>query len=735
MLKKETALTLLIILIIFMIGFLVRLESTQLSGISEDKKSFYQDQYGLPYFYDMDSYYNYRLTKNYVEHGYLGDELINGREYDLHSYYPPGVPMDYPPFIVYLTAFIYNLLNIFTKIPLLVVCFWMPIFVAPLAGIVAYLFLRRFTNNYGAATAGILAVIVPFYFMRTIPGWFDTDMFNLIFPFLIVWCFFEALNSDRKSGILLTLSAFFMFLFAVAWNGWQYLFYVMLIFCILLITFGKISGKLNRQSLKKISYSSLLFFITSLGLILSLTGVQNILKLILSPFEIVLLGGGSLGYPWPNVYLLVSELQIPSFGSIMGGLGPSLLIFAIVSIIFFMILIIRKNKTINKPNKIKFLYIFSIFWASCGFLSLLGGIRFILLLAAPLIILTGIFVGLIVDNLGLKDQRLKRLIPIVMIFCIVLPSLIVVNDNYNNLNPRMNDDIWETGIWLHNNTDNNTVVISSWVYGHFFAAIAHRPVVFDGRLGYIENIPIKSSDNSYLNSSPNVSREYWIDHAFFTNNESLSRGIFSMLATSGDMAYLTLNKYNNNTSEDVEILNSILGVDNKTAESILENKYNLTQEQASNVLKYTHSNNSAPFVVITMNEMIYGGYWIFNFGGWDFNTNKGLNPLYSYGNLETNNYTIKSDDVVVGDLKSNIIVWNNVTPYCVIKVQNGVVEKYYENESSNFCIILQMDDNLSVVLDRDFENSMFARMIVEKNETSLFKPIYRKNGVVVWGSS
>jgi len=256
MLKKETALTLLIILIIFMIGFLVRLESTQLSGISEDKKSFYQDQYGLPYFYDMDSYYNYRITKNFVEHGYLGDELINGQEYDLHSYSPPGVPMDYPPLIVYLTAFIYNLLNIFAKIPLLMVCFWIPIFIAPLAGIVAYLFLRRFTNNYGAATAGILAVIVPFYFMRTIPGWFDTDMFNLIFPFLIVWCFFEALNSDRKAGILLTLtSAFFMFLFAVAWNGWQYLFYVMLIFCILLITFGKISGHLNRQALKKISYS------------------------------------------------------------------------------------------------------------------------------------------------------------------------------------------------------------------------------------------------------------------------------------------------------------------------------------------------------------------------------------------------------------------------------------------------------------------------------------------------
>jgi dolichyl-phosphooligosaccharide-protein glycotransferase len=591
----------------------------------------------------------------------------------------------------------------------LVVSFWTPIFIAPLAGIVAYLFLRRFTNNYGAATAGILTVIVPFYFMRTIPGWFDTDMFNLIFPFLIVWCFFEALKSDRKSWILLTLSsAFFMFLFAVAWNGWPYLFYVLMIFCILTIIFGKISGKIEDYKLKKIGYISLLFFITSVGLIGLFRGVSNILNLIILPFQSVL-WGGSVVYSWPNVYLQVRELQEPSFGDLLGGLGPALLLFAILGIISFMVLIARKN---NKINKIKFMCIFSIFWAVCGFLSLLAGIRFIILLAPPLILITGIFVGFIVDNLSLKENRFRRLVPL-MIFFIILPSLIVVSDNYHNLNPRMNDDIWATGIWVHDHTNNNTVIISSWVYGHFFTAVSDRPVVIDG-------------------SSQNSARAYWINRAFYTDNESLSRGIFSMLATSGDRAYSTLNKYNNNTSEDVEILNSILGVDNKTAESILENKYNLTPKQTSNVLEYTHPNNAAPFVVITMNEMIYEGYWIFNFGGWDFNTNKGLKPLYSYGNLEIYNNTLKSDDGVVGDLKSNVILWNNSTPHCVIKVQNGVVEKYYKNESSKFCIVLQMDDNLTVVLDRDFENSMFARMIVEKNETSLFRPIYRKNGVVIW---
>jgi dolichyl-diphosphooligosaccharide--protein glycosyltransferase len=86
-----------------------------------------------------------------------------------------------------------------------VVCFWLPAFIAPLAGIIAYFFVGRFTNQYGAVAAGIITVTIPFYFFRTVPGWFDTDMFNLIFPFLIVWFLFEAYDSINKStqkGIL-----------------------------------------------------------------------------------------------------------------------------------------------------------------------------------------------------------------------------------------------------------------------------------------------------------------------------------------------------------------------------------------------------------------------------------------------------------------------------------------------------------------------------------------------------
>ncbi len=68
--------------------------------------------------------------------------------------------MDYPPLIIYLTAFIYKFVNLFSQIPLLTVCFWLPVFIGPLCGIPAYFFVSRLTNDYGGIIAGILAVTI-----------------------------------------------------------------------------------------------------------------------------------------------------------------------------------------------------------------------------------------------------------------------------------------------------------------------------------------------------------------------------------------------------------------------------------------------------------------------------------------------------------------------------------------------------------------------------------------------
>src|SRR5690606_23520459 len=143
-----------LIITVFFIGFFLRLVDP-LSSVPDNEKAYYQDENGIPYMYEIDSYYNYRLTQNLVDHGYIGDTIVNGRQWDTHSYYPPGVPMDYPPLLPYLSAFFYYIVNIFGDVPLIVTCFWLPILIGPLAGVVTYLFLRRFTNEYGAITAGI----------------------------------------------------------------------------------------------------------------------------------------------------------------------------------------------------------------------------------------------------------------------------------------------------------------------------------------------------------------------------------------------------------------------------------------------------------------------------------------------------------------------------------------------------------------------------------------------------
>ena len=75
---KKLFTTIAIVLLIFSIGLFLRVETTNLNSIPDSQKSFYQDQNGLPYMYELDSYYNYRLTENYLDHGHLGDAIIKG---------------------------------------------------------------------------------------------------------------------------------------------------------------------------------------------------------------------------------------------------------------------------------------------------------------------------------------------------------------------------------------------------------------------------------------------------------------------------------------------------------------------------------------------------------------------------------------------------------------------------------------------------------------------------------
>lgn len=87
------------------------------------------------------------------------------------------------------------------------------------------------------------------------------------------------------------------------------------------------------------------------------------------------------------------------------------------------------------------------------------------------------------------------------------------------------------------------------------------------------------------------------------------------------------------------------------------------------------------------------------------------------------------------NLDTKNITWNKESPYSIIISNNSEIEKRYIDKNSDFSIILNLNSNKSVVIDKSFQNSLFAKLVIEKNNTTNFKPIYKNNNVIVWKST
>lgn len=183
-----------------------------------------------------------------------------------------------------------------------------------------------------------------------------------------------------------------------------------------------------------------------------------------------------------------------------------------------------------------------------------------------------------------------------------------------------------------------------------------------------------------------------------------------MLATTGDSAYLTLEDYTGSTAKSVEILNNILGLNKETAIDILINNYHLSEAQTNTILNLTHPDTITLFVLVTTDEIRDKAYFIFCFGEWDFNKDEGLNYEYSITNYNITEDILKSVNNISMDMKTGDVKWDGKTPYCVELVS----------------------ENKIVVIDKNFENSIFTKLFLEKSGTAYFKPVYKNQSAVVW---
>ncbi|MEG3224625.1 MAG: hypothetical protein BME94_03620 [Methanobacteriales archaeon Met13] len=66
-------------------------------------------------------------------------------------------------------------------------------------------------------------------------------------------------------------------------------------------------------------------------------------------------------------------------------------------------------------------------------------------------------------------------------------------------------------------------------------------------------------------------------------------------------------------------------------------------------------------------------------------------------------------------------------------VKNKVIEKRYFDQQNDFIVVLLMDINTYVIMDKSFENSTFTKLVLERNNSSDFKILYENNRTVIWG--
>ena len=367
--NRETMITVaksvVIILVLLAIVFALKAPAADLNAFPLDAKGEYVDSSGLPYFSEMDSYYNLRLTEDYVDHGYVGDEIINSSEWDMHRYAPTGNQINYELGIVYVTSYLHDLAGqFFGDMSVREVAFWTGAIISTLAVIPAFIFARRLTNDYGAIVATLIIALAPNYFAHTFPGFFDTDMFYYIFSLLFIFFFVECIRAKNiiVKIIFAIISIVSIGLFSQSWTG--YIFYVGLmgIFSVVYLIACYIFniGEDNQDE-----YSSKLMWFIRQNAVLSLVilgvigfgglaifkGLDGVTGIFSSLFGLLSLQSASRSIGgFPNVLVSVAEMQMPSLlgsgmtsaflantNGVVNGIGGISILFAGLIVLYSLV--------------------------------------------------------------------------------------------------------------------------------------------------------------------------------------------------------------------------------------------------------------------------------------------------------------------------------------------------------------------------------------------------------------
>ncbi len=586
-------------------------EIAQLSG---QFKSQFQDENGYTYLIAIDPYLWYSQAKNVLEHGHLGDKLIDGEAYfslrdgrlDKKS------SMQLHP---YIGAYLYKVLSIFNgNITLMRALFLLPAILIALAVIPTFFIGKKVAGNVGGFFASLFLVINGPVLGRTAAGFSDTDPYNILFPLLVIWLFLEAYTAKQNKNrwILSGVTGLTIGLYAATWTGWSTVFLYILVTLIgtlildFLVKFVKHKYKISKDLVnpKKLRQQAMVFLgvLISSGIFVSLFQSFSFFWYgFTRPIRFIYLKEVAVRSIWPNVLTTVAEFNTTSFSNIINQMGGNFL-FAL-SIVGVLLLLFHKK---SQDKEINFTYFIIIgLWFASTMYAFTKGIRFALLIAPPFALSLGSAFGFMYErgskwlhkSMNLQQKAGKVIIFVILALFLISPLATAQQVAVNEV-PTMNDG-WYDVLTKIKQDNEDSIITSWWDFGHWFVAISERRVTFDG--------------------GDQGERIHWVGRSLQTDDEQEAVGILRMLNCAQETAPHVLDEMSVLESDlaSVELIKEVILLDRSTAEQ----KYSqagLSSQQVAQMIELTHCQDLLPNYYITSEDMVgKGGVWG-HFGSWDF---------------------------------------------------------------------------------------------------------------------
>ncbi len=628
----------------------VRVPAATLLEASDAQREIYFTDSGIPYLTDLDSYYHVRLVENDLQNGFLGDSRTeDGEAWDSLRFYPEGRSADYPPAIVHLTELVWKVCDLFGEVSLEVVEFVLPVLMAALTALVAYIGGCRLGGVAGGLLAGLLVGCGPVFASRTLFGRFDTDMFTVISELLLVILLTEALKArGRRRWGFAGAFALVVAAFARSWMPkYSMLFAGLTLAGGLLYLVVHLFTSNTRKPLRE--RARLLIRRQDTAALIAAGVLTLVAMLAVSGFSIIgdvlsalsfssgqQAGEGVL----PNLWVSVSELKAAKL--LPGGLlafflgyvpdqqpaaangvgGGIALLMSLGGLVRLGLLCSRKYRRgkedlPSRSDCALYLCVLGV-WFLAGLILFSSGVRFIChlsvsvgLLAAFDLKQAGHGLRRLLKKLGMKWSkagqvpRLRWVKPVSLVLTVLLflgaalPAVTGSLLSSADSRPTVSDASAKAMAWIRDNAqDPDAVVASWWDMGYYYEYASGLPCLWDG--GAQDSI-----------------RAILVSKALTSSSFLFSHKLLRMVASSGNAAVeLLMEHLDARTAFDC--LWTVLNGDEAEAVTILTGSYGLPADAARDAAALIFPKEGKEMYLVITYTMTRQIGWYEYFANWDF---------------------------------------------------------------------------------------------------------------------